>query len=100
MPTNSKQYMYDYQYWLNWHKKYRTEEKQKENATRMRARRNAEKKWLVHKWKNDEVDHKNWVKAGNWAGNIRIISRETNRKLGAEKAIATRKKRLANWGKY
>lgn len=80
MPTNNKAYM------LKYMNKWRTPEKHKENATRMRARRKAEKEWKVVKNWDKEVDHIRWVKAGNGKSNIRIISRKLNRRLWAFKA--------------
>lgn len=94
MVNNTPEYMSKYM------DKRRTKDKHKENAMRMVARRKAEKEWKVTKWWDTEVDHKNWVKAGNGASNLRVVSRETNRRLWAEKAIRTRKSRLAKGWKY
>lgn len=60
----------------------------KARAARMRARRLMEKKGLVHKGDGKEVDHKKFLggkngkvdKATTAPSNLRVVSRETNRK--------------------
>ena len=97
-PANSKSYMNEYMYGNNWYMKSRS--KKDDNASRKRARYHKEKQWAVKPFDWKEIDHKNWVKAGNGSSNLRVVSRETNRRLWAEKAIRTRKSRLAKGWKY
>jgi hypothetical protein len=75
-------------------------EKKDENADRKRARYHAEKGWKVSKFDLREVDHINWVSAGNWAKNLQVISKEANRRKWVQKAIASRKSRMKSGWKY
>lgn len=62
-----------------------------------RAERNAarKKKWLKV-WNPLEVDHIKGIAWGNGNKNLRVISRKTNRRLGAAKATAAKKKKGPN----
>lgn len=91
MATNSKEYNKK-----NYSKYWGNDSAIKDRTARNAARR---KKWLKV-WDPREVDHKNWVDGWNWESNLRVISRETNRKLWAEKAIKSRKSRLSKGWKY
>ena len=77
MWTNSKEYnRKNYKkYWWN-------PEAIKDRSDRNKARRKA---WL-NVWDSREVDHKNGNPNDNSKWNLRVISRNTNRKLWAEKA--------------
>lgn len=91
MPTNTKGYWNrkrpngktNYEHYL-WSKK-----KISERSTRNKARR---KIWLKV-GDPREVDHKRGVKAGNGKSNLRVISRKTNRRLGAKRATAVKKRK-------
>lgn len=89
MPTNSKLYnkkVYK-KYW--WSKEWIAD-----RSARNSARRKMEKSGKVSKGDGKEVDHKKWIKAGNGKKNLRVISRTTNRKLGAAKANGKKKSSL------
>lgn len=60
-------------------KYYKNPEARKRNALRKAARRIMERKWLVHPFDWKQVDHINWVKAGNWERNLRVISEKKNK---------------------
>jgi len=81
-------------------RKYMTKKKKAENAQRKRARYHLEKKGRVKKFDWKEVDHKKGMKGGNGKKNLRVVSRKKNRRLWAKKAIAARKRRKRNGGKY
>lgn len=86
MATNSREYN------KKNYKKYRWNKSAiKDRTVRNAARRKAMKEWKVSKGDWKEVDHKNWVKAGNWKKNLRVISRKTNRTLWAAKANRSKK---------
>lgn len=60
-------------------------EQKKRRAQRNAARDKMAKKGLVHKGDGKEVDHKHFTKdkndsLDNSSGNLRVVSRETNRK--------------------
>ncbi len=63
----------------------------KARSLRNKARRIMEKRWLVKKGDNLEVDHKKWVNAWNWDWNLRVITRLKNRILWQKKAQAAKK---------
>ena len=94
MPTNSPEYV------KKNYKKYFNNDKQREKSKlRMRALRKYRKEnWPIPKWK--ELDHKRWLKAGNGRSNLRVVSRKTNRSLGAQKSIRVRKAKRALGRKY
>lgn len=54
----------------------------KNRATRNAARKIKEKSGAVRKGDGKEVDHVRGVGRGNSSGNLRVVSRATNRKKG------------------
>lgn len=52
----------------------------KDRAARNKARAEAMKKGLVRKGDGKEIDHKNFNPRDNRPSNLRVVSRETNRK--------------------
>lgn len=88
MPSNSPEYI------RKNYKKYRGKPKQiSERSERNKARRKMEKAGKVKKHDGKEVDHKRGVKAGNGKSNLRVISRKTNRRLGALKSARVKKRK-------
>jgi len=77
MATNSKAYNAKV-----YHKYWGRPEEVMRRSDRNKARR---KKGLSV-WDPREVDHKNWNARDNSTGNLRVISRKTNRVLWAKKA--------------
>lgn len=85
MPTNSKEYVEK-----NREKYWKNDKSREKSKLRMRARRLMEKYGRVKPKDWKEVDHKdNNVKNGN-ISNLRVISREANRKKWAAKANRNR----------
>lgn len=62
----------------------------KARSLRNSARRIMEKRWLVKKGDNKEVNHIKWTNAWNWDKNIEVISRLRNRINGQKKAMIWR----------
>lgn len=88
MPSNSPEYI------RKNYKKYRWKPKAiAERSERNKARRKMEKSGKVKKHDGKEVDHKRGVKAGNGKSNLRVISRKTNRRLGALKSARVKKRK-------
>ena len=59
-------------------------------SLRNKARRIMEKRWLVKKGDNNEVDHKKGISAWNWKSNLRVISKLRNRIDWQKKAMIWR----------
>ena len=80
--------------------KFQSSEKaKKDRASRNAARRYAISRGMAHKGDNRDVDHSNSNPRDNSKGNLRVVSRATNR----GKTENSRKKRSArnkrNWGR-
>ena len=76
-----------------------SEEAKKDRASRNAARRYAISRGMAHKGDSRDVDHSNSNPRDNSKGNLRVVSRATNR----GKTENSRKKRSArnkrNWGR-
>lgn len=75
MVTNSKEYNKK-----NYKKYWWTQKEIDRRAARNKANR------TLKPWPWKEVDHKDWNPLNNSRSNLRVISRTTNRRLGARKA--------------
>lgn len=76
-----------------------TEEAKKDRASRNAARRYAIRRGMVHKGDEKDVDHSNSNPRDNTRGNLRVVSRATNRGKteNSRKKRSPRNKR--NWGR-
>lgn len=77
MPSNSAAY-------IKAHPEYRDNDRERER--RKFANRNRRAKWLYGKGRDKEVDHIDNNPFNNSPSNLRVVSRETNRRKGALKA--------------
>lgn len=85
MANNSKEYNKE-----NYEKYWGSSKAIKARSLRNQARAIMEKRWLVCKWDNLEVDHKNGTTKWNWDANLRVISRLRNRIAWQKKATRSR----------
>lgn len=95
MWANSKAYMRSYMrnYFKNKPGKYEENKSRKRAAYSYRGQKKPKKKGV-------EIDHKNSNPKDNRKSNLKAISRTANRRKWAMEAVAVRKRRARNWGKY
>lgn len=76
-----------------------SEEAKKDRASRNSARRSALRKGLVHKGDHREVDHIDSSPRNNAEGNLRVVSRSTNRGKSEDSRRKRSPRNKRNWGR-
>lgn len=80
--------------------KYQSSEgAKKDRASRNSARRSALRSGLVHKGDGKDVDHKNSNPRQNGRGNLRVVSRATNRGKTEDSRRKRSPRNKRNWGR-
>lgn len=81
------------------YEKFQSSSKAKaERASRNSARRSAIRSGRVHKGDGLEVDHKNSNARDNSAGNLRVVSRKTNRSKKENSRRRGSRRNRSSWG--
>lgn len=86
-------YRHEYERWGG------TEEAKKDRASRNAARRYAISRGMVSKGSNRDIDHKNSNPRDNSKGNLRVVSRSTNRGKSEDSRKKRSPRNKKNWGR-
>lgn len=76
-----------------------SEEAKKDRASRNAARRYAISRGMVSKGSNNDIDHKNSNPRDNSKGNLRVVSRSTNRGKNEDSRKKRSPRNKRNWGR-